>query len=151
MRANEIIKARRLELQLSDEAVARRSGITIYEYGDLEQHADEFLSALSSSQIKKVCDCLTLDFIELIEHEVGTLSLTKDHKQSGPRNLLITKKRNALGISQSQLAESLGFEPSIVVEIEQDPTFLDRWPIELILALGKALDLSPRPLLQESG
>jgi len=142
------IRARRTELGLSDLEVAQLAGISIHQYADVEQHADEFTSVLTSLEAKQLCEVLHLNLAELI----GVGPLVTDlsphlSDQQIDRNLLISKRREELRISQHDLAESLGFEDGVIDQIERDPNYLNNWPIELIISLANELNLLPQTLL----
>ncbi len=99
---NEKIKNRRLELRLNDVEAAYQIRQSIYEYGDIESYADEIFVVVPLYHIKKLCSTLKMDFFTLFEIpfvfcEEGETYLN-DYLLS--RDLLVRKKREALGLSR---------------------------------------------------
>lgn len=151
MKTHETIQTRRLELGLSESEVASQTGISIHEYGDIEQYAEEFTSVLPLSAARRLCEVLGLDMLRLIGLDSGSTPnapVSQPISQLVPRNEQVSQGRNALGISRDQLAERLGFEEEILEKIESDPQFLETLPIELAIALAKELVLPPQFFLK---
>jgi hypothetical protein len=48
-----------------------------------------------------------------------------------------------MGISVKMLANQVGFEDRVIDQIENDPQFLEQYPIFFIIDLAQALGLSP--------
>lgn len=151
MRANEIIIARRQELGLADDEVSRRCGLEYMAYYDIEAYDDEFMSVISVSKAKRICSCLNLDFLEVVAADTGGIvrpSISDSiSSQFGSRSSLISRRRQALGLSQEQLAEQTGFRVSGIADVEMDPTVLEQVPIEWVIALAKVLEIPPEALL----
>jgi hypothetical protein len=62
---NEKIKTRRLELGLRDVELAQRTGLSIYQYGDLEDYPDYIFLVAPLYYVKKVCGVLRVNLLSL--------------------------------------------------------------------------------------
>lgn len=148
MRPNEKIKARRLELGLSDVEVARSSGLSIHEYFDIELHANEVLEVTHLRNVRELCVTLKLDAFDLLDLEcafcAGTLFLS-DYLL--PRNKIVERRRLAKGWSVEDLADRIGFHNEIIDQMESDPNQLDLWSPDLVKQLAIQLDVAPQILL----
>jgi transcriptional regulator with XRE-family HTH domain len=140
------IRARRLSLGKSDTEIATLAGLSIYEYGDVEQHADEFLTALPLRAARKLCTVLQLDILQLINREKAKGANCRLEKFRGA---LIREKRLALGQSVNDIAEHIGFADDTVISIETIPEFLDSLPIQVVLEVADRLSLSADIVLAE--
>lgn len=145
----EKIKLRRKEFGLSDIDVSKSAGLSIHEYGDLEQHADEIFTVTEFHKVKKLLQVLKLDFFELTE--TGCAFCDEGHPYvkdySLPRHELICKKRDDIGISREELGDRLGFYEIEIENLESDPNQLDTWPIELIKNLSNEINVPLQILL----
>lgn len=146
--AHQLIKARREALGLSDVQVSERTGLSVYEYGDIEQYADEVYSVTDLRQARVLCQVLGIDLFELFDLKCefcGQAQLSANY--SLPRNEVIRKQRLALGISEEQLGDDIGFEARTVQYLEEDKDHLEGWSFELIEELAKLLMLPLQVLL----
>jgi transcriptional regulator with XRE-family HTH domain len=146
--AHQLIKARREALGLSDVQVGERTGLSVYEYGDIEQYADEIFSVTDLRQVRVLCQVLGIDLFELFDltcEFCGQNQLSTDYLL--PRNELVRKQRLALGMSEEQLGDDIGFEARTVQYLEEDKDHLEGWSYELIEELAKLLKLPVQILL----
>ena len=67
--ANEVIRRARERLGLTAQEAAARAGLSVHEYGDLEQHADEVVSAVSLATVRRVCKTLNIALTDLLAAE----------------------------------------------------------------------------------
>lgn len=123
----------RQQLGLSDEHVARLVGLSIHEYGDVEQHADEFETAISVGSAKKICHVLGFGLRHLLG--LPTQMPTDDRSLSE----LVSRQRENQGLSVEQLAERIGFSRETIEGIEANAAALDLLPLVVIYDLEDAL------------
>ncbi|GJL67547.1 MAG: hypothetical protein NPIRA06_01820 [Nitrospirales bacterium] len=142
MNINKKIKQGRLDCGLSDVELARRLGISIYEYGDIEFHDDELTSVVDLHVVRQLCQMLNIDPFDLLE-------ISKDNAYADQkRNELIISQMKNLGISNEELADTIGFEVVAIEEMRDDPDFLEKWTFDLIKELAGALQLPIQSLLR---
>jgi transcriptional regulator with XRE-family HTH domain len=145
----EKIKMRRKELGLTDVEASKETGLSIYEYGDIEQHADEIFAVTSLSKVKEILRILKLDFFELFEiHCVfcgESQACVKEYALA--RHELIRKRREGKGLSREELGNRLGFYEAEIENLETYPDHLETWPIDLIKSLATELNVPIQILL----
>ncbi len=149
MRPHERIGARRRERGISETEAAQRSGISFNEYWDIEHQAEEAVEGADLWQVKRVCAALGLDLLELFDIKCAFCEEHQPFRQEYllPRNDLVRKTREALGITASELGDRLGFFETSISEMETNPEFLESWSINLNLALASELKLPVQMLL----
>lgn len=130
------IYARRKALNLSDSEVARRAGVTIFEYGDIEQHADELTSAISLGRARAICEALQTD----IPSALGLPTAVSD--SNIPRHKLIARQRQDMRLTVREVGDAIGFSDNVVHSLEAVPQFLDTLPVQVALDLGKCLNIA---------
>lgn len=64
-----------------------------------------------------------------------------------PRHTLIAQRRALKGLTPEALGDVIGFETAAIEEMEQNPDWLERWPIQPIRDLADALSLPLATLL----
>ncbi|HSN11214.1 MAG TPA: helix-turn-helix domain-containing protein [Propionibacteriaceae bacterium] len=143
MNANDRIRETREAHGLSEAEVARRAGLSTAEYRDIEAYPDEPFRVVQLGKLRSLCAVLGVDPLELFGRPPGT-----EAPRSEARNELVRARRTALGLSQEQVADRIGFELSAIVDMENDAAFLDRWPMELVIEMAEILDLPPRVLVE---
>jgi transcriptional regulator with XRE-family HTH domain len=144
MRAHELIRKTREQAGLSNIEVAARAGMSVAEYDDVEQHPDEFVSALSLTRAKAVCATLHLKLMDLVILELGDVGESRSvppELGALQRNLLLRKRREAFGMSESALADGIGFEAAAIQRVEADDGFLETLPIRVLADLATELQL----------
>lgn len=139
-RANDVIRVRREELGLTDVEVAQRSGLSIYEYGDVEDDETELYMVLPLKKIKSLCQTLGIDMLSL--YRIG-----KCDREITPRLLL--NRRQEKGITIRELSDQVGISEEMLVKAEYDPSSIGEWVMDSVLALAQALDVSPACLLEQ--
>ena len=146
---NELIDLRRNELGLSDTHVAAKVRLSISEYNDAEWHADELLSVVPIYNVKKICDVLKIDFLELFEIPCEFCSGSSKHldEYSSSRNELIRKKRESMKLTPEQLGDRIGFYTSEVNMLETYTAHLESWVLENVLWLSHLLNVPTQILL----
>lgn len=152
MKPNEFLRSRRESLGLTDGDVAARAGMTIHEYGDIEQHEKESTDVVSLRQLRRVLSVLESSIpLFLGSIEIAPPASTQEIQYFyASRADLIKKSREAMGIAPKDLAETLGYDVDAINALENDPTFLDEWPLELIGRLAQELRLPLRVLTDSS-
>lgn len=147
--AHALIKARRAALGLSELDVANLCGLSVYEYGDIEQHRDELFEVTHLRQAKYLCDALDLEPFEIFGLVCAfcTNKAACQDDYSLPRNELVRKQRVALGFSPDDLGDAIGFETVAIENMEDDPDFFEGWSFELISELASVLKVPPQIFL----
>jgi transcriptional regulator with XRE-family HTH domain len=144
----ETVRKARHKLGLSDTEAASQIGISISEYGDIEQHADELASTVALKDVRRLSEVLQLELFDLI-------GLSSHERLAGSpgakRNELIGLRMGELNLSPKQLADQLGFEESAIHAMLLDPQFLEQWPIDLIESLADEIKVPISILLGHSG
>jgi DNA-binding XRE family transcriptional regulator len=100
--------------------------------------------------LRSICAALGLDILTLfgIEcHFCAGNCPDADLFRLG-RNELISRRREAVGLTREQLGDRIGFETTAIEEMERDPAFLEQWSVELILELAKELRIPEHALLR---
>ncbi len=143
MDINQEIKRRREEIGLTDTEAASQVGLSIHEYTDIEQHADEIFTLVKLNTIKRICELLQLDIFDLFKMQCafceGNIQYLPCY--STPRNRLIRKRRLELGITEEELGERLGFEATAISNMERAPHFLETWPFNFIKELSTIINV----------
>jgi len=149
MNVNEKIKARRQELRLTDVEVAKQVGLSIHEYSDIEMQVKEIYLYPALSKVKKICEVLKVDFLELFDLKCTFCEESNEclADYSLPRNELIRKRRKELGITQEELGDRVGFYEVEVQNLESKPNHLETWVIENINELATAINVPPQVLM----
>ncbi len=149
MGVNEKIRLRREELGLTEAEVARHAGLSRSEYYDVEAYADEAFSVVELGNLRALCEALQMDPLALFDlgNSAGVVGDEAPGMKPLERNDLVRARRGALGMSEEQLADRIGFEVVAVNEMERNPAFLDGWPMQLIVELAAILGVPPRLLV----
>jgi transcriptional regulator with XRE-family HTH domain len=149
MKPHDRIRVARDRLGLSVNDVALKAGVEIPAYRDVEIYEDEAFSVVPLGDLRSICRVLELDLLamfEVADLADGSNGLAGDlvHLR---RNELIQRRRTELGLTREQLGDLIGFETIAVEQMEQEPDFIEQWPLELIETLAAALSVSPRVLI----
>jgi transcriptional regulator with XRE-family HTH domain len=149
MQVSKIIKDRRIQKAMSQDDVARAAGLSWNEYFDIELHSDEAFVVTPLSQLKTLCRVLDLPLLELVGEPCSICSAGSPQSHLTPiaRHLLIRDHRERHGLSQEELAERLGYENMVIVEMERNEEYLEQLTIEEIRALSRELDAPMDQLL----
>jgi DNA-binding XRE family transcriptional regulator len=149
MRANELVRNAREQQGMTQEEVAVRSRLTIHEYVDIEQHADEIYSALPLAAARRVCSALNLDLSELLAAEqLLSPPTTSTSAQGGVlRHQLVRDQRIARSASISDVANAIGFDESAVALGESKEVYLESLPIRVLIDWARYLGLDTRSML----
>lgn len=137
---NEFLKSARTSLGLSGREVCERTGLSIYQYSDLELRSDEFFDTISVADARKVCQALEVDLKCLIprgEHRIANTA----GSHSGSE--VVTKTREGLGLSIEQVADRIGFETATVALVEEDEKNIEALNLSTVLSLAEVLEIDP--------
>ena len=150
MRVNELVRRARESAGLTDVEIAGRVGLSLAEHNDIEQHVDEFATALSLGKARALGAALRLDLWELVKAAIPGVDQGASHTGDlrASRSLLIETRRLQLGMSQAQLADAIGFDTAAIVQAEKDESFLDTLPIQVLVDVAARLDLPARRLVR---
>jgi transcriptional regulator with XRE-family HTH domain len=150
-RANEVIRRARERLGLTEQEAAARAGLSVDEYGDLEQHADEVVSAVSLATARRVCKTLNIALTELLAAE-SLLAAAKttagvQSPTARPRHKLVQQQRITKGASISDVANAIGFEDAAVKQGESTDDYLESLPIRVLIDWARYVDLDAGVML----
>jgi len=134
---------------MSDAEVATAVGMSIHEYSDIEQHADEFFTVTHLSEIRKLATLLGLEIADLVGLQcafcVDGEAYSSDFLLD--RSEIICKSRESKGMQVDELADRIGFDRIAVEQMEKDKGFLEAWSIELISKLASVIEVPLQILL----
>lgn len=145
------IKKRRENLGLSYTYVASQINQSQASYWDMEMDKTEVFSVTPLSSIKALCKLFSVSFFDLFGLRCDFCQKGKPFDQDYllPRNELIKKRREALGLSREELGDRVGFYEIAIISMEEDPDYLETWVLENIIHLGKELKIPLQILLGE--
>jgi transcriptional regulator with XRE-family HTH domain len=149
-RANEVIRSARERLGLTSEQAAARAGLTVDEYGDLEHHADEVVSAVSLATARRICGLLNITLSELLIAEQLLVPGKAGGTSSGstrPRHRVAHQMRVAKGASIGDVANAIGFEEAAVRQGESADEYLDALPIRVLFDWARYIGADPIEML----
>ena len=149
MSVNERIALRRKELGLTDVETARRCGLSISEYDDIERYAEEIFELVPLHSVKRLCDVLQVDFFDLFEIPCafceGGKSFVEEYRL--PRSEVIRKRREAKGWSADELGDRVGFYEVEIHKLEQEQGHLESWRLDSIKELAAEIEVPLQVLL----
>lgn len=132
---------------MTDVQVAENAGLSIYEYGDLESYDNEAETVLDLKKLKALCEVLEINLFDMFSLEKPQSGyLSYDLKK---RDDIVLERREALGFTQDELGDKVGFHGYVIQEMESDREFLESWCLEDVIALAKVLGLPPWVLIGE--
>lgn len=132
---------------MTDIQVAAKAGLSIYEYGDLEAYENEAETVLDLRKLKALCEVLEISLFDMFSLERPQSSyLSLNLKR---RNDIVLTCREALGFSQDELGDKVGFHGYAIQEMENDSEFLESWCLGDVIALADILGLPPWVLIGE--
>lgn len=138
--ANELLESQRIALGLSESATAEAAGLSVSAYMDLEAYADEFWMTLSLRMAKNVCQVLGLQLVDVIAECTSPPCNAEGARELYTQDLADLRIRN--GLSQEQLADIVGYGPSTIKAIEDNPDVLfDCFPITDAIVYAKEIHL----------
>jgi transcriptional regulator with XRE-family HTH domain len=139
-----LIKQRREQLGLDSADVARRIGVSIHEYCDVEWYEDELVTVLPLKNARSLAALLGFE----LETFLGARPLAGRSRASAkPRHIALAEARDRLGVSASKMAKDIGFEEAFVHRIENDGRTLETYPYEVLRIVADYLKLDPADLL----
>lgn len=144
MKINQRIKNQRQAIGMSIEDMALMAKLSINQCIDVEEYEDEFVSTLKLIEATRLCDAIKLDIADVLE-------LDNSHPPVAVRkSALVRDSRLKLGVSVSDLAEHIGFDESVVSEMEENDNYFDGWPAELVIEVAVFLNIPPLALIYPS-
>jgi transcriptional regulator with XRE-family HTH domain len=145
MHPHERVKEARLRLGLSESEVARRAGLSIHEYGDVEQHADEIYTIVALGDVRRLCAVLQLDLLELLGLSEGNEPST--HPEI-TRSEIVRQRLSELGLTPADLADRIGYEEHVGIALAANPDVIETLTLDTISEVAKALQVPLRQLLE---
>jgi transcriptional regulator with XRE-family HTH domain len=143
------VLSRRKQLGLTDIEVAMKAGISIASYGDIESYDDEIKDNVDLIVLKKLSSVLHVPIFDFLDLKCEYCSTSQGSVKlyQGNRSEIIKSARSALGKTQDQLADEIGFEVIAVQEMESDQYFLETWTADLIKILASAIKVPVQILM----
>jgi transcriptional regulator with XRE-family HTH domain len=141
-----IIRDRRLSLEMEQMDVAKRAGISIGVYTDLEEVDGDVFDSISIAELKRICSILNIDIISLVEHDllVEDVDIMLSISRCSMRNEIIKNRRKELGISDADFSEIIGFNECVIQIIEDFRNGIDLFPMDTALNISRSLNLPLR-------
>lgn len=136
-----VIRERRKELGLDDTFVSKRSGLSIHQYADVEQHPDEFETAISAKTAMEICAVLGLNVRDVL----GLPQTRSAVAQSASTVMRTARERH--GLSESTLADRIGFDEDTIHSLEASPDKIYSLPLVVIFDLERELGLERGTLI----
>jgi len=130
MKLNEHLRSARLRLGLSEQTLAERSELTIYELGDVEARPDELLTTITSQAALRLCRELGVDVCDLLG-----LGSTSDLSQEELKAYL-HRIRKASGLTSVELDDLIGYEEGFVQKLEDGSVDLAEYPLQLAMDIA---------------
>jgi transcriptional regulator with XRE-family HTH domain len=139
-----LIAQRREQLGIGIAEIARRIGVSVSEYRDVELYEDELTMVLALNNARSLA--------AILGFEIGTLlgagSLAESPSANNkPRHTVLAEARARLGVSTNEMAEAIGFDEAFVHRIENDDRALETYPYDVLRIVADYLSLDPRSLL----
>jgi transcriptional regulator with XRE-family HTH domain len=149
MKPHEMLKERRIQLNISDVELSRKINLSVCQLSDIEEYEDEIYSIADIGDIKKLCDLLKMDLFELFDIKCAFCFDNEDYldKYDLPRNKLIALTKKELVLSSEELGDIVGFKVAAIDNMENDPDFLSSWSYDLVVHLSEVLKLPKQILL----
>lgn len=130
MKLNEHLRSARLRLGLSEQTLAERSELTIYELCDVEARPDEFLTTITSRSALRLCRELGVDVCDLLG-----LGSTPDLSQEELKAYL-QSIRKASALTSVELDDLIGYEEGFVQKLEDGSVDLAEYPLQLAMDIA---------------
>jgi transcriptional regulator with XRE-family HTH domain len=143
MRTSARIRALREASGISDIDAARRTGLTIHEYGDLESYDDELESVVSLATVRALAKCFGVSVAKLVTG--GETDGRIVPAQSLPE--LVRVKMNSEGIDLEAFEDRVGWE---LREFMQSPEAVtEARPLMFLRAVAEAVGIQFEQTLTE--
>jgi transcriptional regulator with XRE-family HTH domain len=137
---NEILKQKREALGIDEVKISHLTGLSVYEYGDLEAYPNEFFDQISLGEAKRVCQVLQIDIKSLLP---GCVESDNPQPRVIHRNVLVTQERERIGLTREQLANQIGYETVAIDQVEAEEGYLDSMSPSAILDIARVLKINP--------
>jgi transcriptional regulator with XRE-family HTH domain len=143
---DEIKKARKNEA-LTLKELSQFAGISSEYLFDIENYDDELLTNTALLTLKKLCQRLSIDPYAML---VANGLANGNGVREGAFNAnALGIAREALSISLADLADKIGFEETLLDQIDKDVKACDALPVGVCLELMGILNLSPAVLFHQ--
>lgn len=136
------IAQRREQLGIGIAEIARRIGVSVSEYRDVELYEDELTMVLALNNARSLAAILGFEIGTLLG--AGSLAESASNK---PRHIVLAEARAKLGVSTNEMAEAIGFDETFVHRVENDDRALETYPYDVLRIVADYLSLDPRSLL----
>ena len=139
---NKFIEARRQALGWTDTYMARRVGLSVSEYCDIEWHPDELATVVSLMHVRRLSEA-----IDVPVHALFELELMADAPHYGCRPEYIKDALAKRGVTAEQMADAIGFHDDFGRGLLMHFDFLELYPYEVLADVARYLDVPPQHLL----
>lgn len=145
---NELFERRRRALGLSEEAVSKIAELGVEHYSDLESYEDEFWMTLSLRQAMGVCRALGINIAELVTEDAQRSNEAEYQRAFSGADM--ARLRTQTGLSETELADRIGYDVSTIQSIESDSeNLLDCLPLTDVVQYGKMINLDLKTFLSQ--
>lgn len=129
---------------------AGRCGLSEDAYSDVESQASELFENVSLGTARRICDLVGVDLLDqsskFLNVQISERQATNDERFYS-RHYLIAEARQTKGITETELADAIGFERVIVELLERTADFIESLPVVMIVDIASVLNLDPGLLL----
>jgi transcriptional regulator with XRE-family HTH domain len=137
-----LIAQRREQLGIGIAEIARRIGVSLSEYRDVELYEGELTMVLALNNARSLAAILGFEIGTLLG--AGSLAESASNK---PRHIVLAEARARLGVSTNEMAEAIGFDEAFVRGIENDDSALETYPYDVLRIVADYLTVDPRVVL----
>ncbi len=139
---NEIIEARRQARGWSDTYMARRVGLSISEYCDVEWHPDELATMVSLMHVRRISEALDMPI-----HTLFGIQPVSGSPLHWRRPKYIEEALAKRGVTAEQMADNVGFHDDFGRNLLVYSDFLEIHPYEILDKVAKYLEVPAFHLL----
>ncbi len=139
---NKFIEARRRKLGWTEAYMARRAGLSISEYCDIEWHADELATITPLMYVRRLSEA-----IDVPVHALFDLQLVADAPIHWRRSEYIEQALAKRGVTAEQMADGVGFHDHFGQALVIHSNFLELYPYEVLKMVADYLKVPPFHLL----
>jgi hypothetical protein len=139
-----LIAQRREQLGIDIAEIARRTGVSISEYRDVELYENELIMALPLKNARSLASILGYELGNLVGAGPPTVTQKASKKRS---HIILVEARRRLGIAADKMAADIGFDEIFIHCIENDHLALESYPYDVLRIVADYLKLDPRDLL----
>ena len=140
----ELLKQSRERWGLDEATAAAMFGLSVFEWGDLESHDDEWATVTPAITIEKIVNFFGIDW-----HTCISLPTGRPFDASMPMDQLCRLVREQSGLSREDFADRVGFYPAFCEVIEGHIHGLSLYPITVATELASVAGIDAQALVEK--